>query len=69
MLRKLVPWVGNLIPQVKVLPRADKNKDFDPEKWTLVVVEQGIGDQILFLSAMEDAIKEFKKYFSFAKHG
>ena len=59
----------NLIPQVKVLPRADKNKDFDPEKWTLVVVEQGIGDQILFLSAMEDAIKEFKKYFSFAKHG
>ena len=29
----------NLIPQVKVLPRADKNKDFDPEKWTLVVVE------------------------------
>ena len=38
----------NLIPQVKVLPRADKNKDFDPEKWTLVVVEQGIGDQILF---------------------
>ena len=39
---------SNLIPQVKVLPRADKNKDFDPEKWTLVVVEQGIGDQILF---------------------
>ena len=30
----------NLIPQVKILPRADKNKEFDPEKWTLVVVEQ-----------------------------
>ena len=50
----------NLIPQVKVLPRADKNKDFDPEHWTLVVVEQGIGDQILFLSVMEEAIEEFK---------
>ena len=53
----------NLIPQVKVLPRADKNKDFDPEYWTLVVVEQGIGDQILFLSVMEEAIKEFKNIF------
>ena len=53
----------NLIPQVKVLPRADKNKDFDPEHWTLVVVEQGIGDQILFLSVMEEAIKEFKNIF------
>ena len=50
----------NLIPQVKVLPRADENKDFDPEHWTLVVVEQGIGDQILFLSVMEEAIEEFK---------
>ena len=27
----------NLIPQVKVLPRADQNDHFDPEKWTLVV--------------------------------
>ena len=53
----------NLIPQVKVLPRADKNKDFDPEHWTLVVVEQGIGDQILFLSVMEETIKEFKNIF------
>ena len=53
----------NLIPQVKVLPRAEQNDNFDPEKWTLVVVEQGIGDQILFLSAMEDAIEEFKNIF------
>ena len=53
----------NLIPQVKVLPRADRNKDFDPEHWTLVVVEQGIGDQILFLSVMEEAIEEFKNIF------
>ena len=52
----------NLIPQVKVLPRADKIKT-DPEYWTLVVVEQGIGDRILFLSVMEEAIKEFKNIF------
>ena len=53
----------NLIPQIKVMKRADKNKDFDPDNWTLVVVEQGIGDQILFLSVMEEAIAEFKNIF------
>ena len=53
----------NLIPQVKTLPRADRLDKFDPDKWTLVCVEQGIGDQILFLTAMEDAIEEFKKIF------
>ena len=63
MQKKLVRWVEILIPQVKVLPRADKNKDFDPDHWTLVVVEQGIGDQILFLSVMEEAINEFKNIF------
>ena len=58
---KAVGTMGrNLIPQVKVLPRADKLDKFDPEKWTLICVEQGIGDQILFLSAMEDAIEEWK---------
>ena len=51
----------------KVLPRADRNDNFDPEKWTLVVVEQGIGDQVLFLSVMEEAIQEFKNIFSLSK--
>ncbi|OUV99916.1 MAG: hypothetical protein CBD16_07210 [Betaproteobacteria bacterium TMED156] len=61
---KAVGTMGrNLIPQVKVLPRADLLDKFDPEKWTLICVEQGIGDQILFLSAMEDAIAEFKNLF------
>ncbi len=61
---KAVGTMGrNLIPQVKVLPRADHLDKFDPEKWTLVCVEQGIGDQILFLSAMEDAIEEWKNLF------
>ena len=50
-------------PPGKVLPRADQNDHFDPEKWTLVVVEQGIGDQVLFLSVMEEAIQEFKNIF------
>ena len=61
---KAVGTMGrNLIPQVKVLPRADHLDKFDPEKWTLICVEQGIGDQILFLSAMEDAIEEWKNLF------
>ena len=53
----------NLIPQIKAMKRADTNKEFDPNNWTLVVVEQGIGDQILFLSVMEEAIAEFKNIF------
>ena len=63
MQKKLGQWGRNLIPQIKVMKRADKNKDFDPDNWTLVVVEQGIGDQILFLSVMEEAIAEFKNIF------
>ena len=53
----------NLIPQVESSSEADKNENFNPEHWTLVVVEQGIGDQILFLSVMEEAINEFKNIF------
>ena len=39
----------NLPPRVKNLPRIDKVKKIDKDKWTLVVAEQGIGDQVLFL--------------------
>ena len=63
MQKKLELWAEILFRQVKVLPRADQNDNLDPEKWTLVVVEQGIGDQVLFLSVMEEAIQEFKNIF------
>lgn len=54
--------MGRTLPTyLKEVPRADLSKPIDPNKWTLVCVEQGIGDQILFLSAMQEFIDEFKK--------
>jgi hypothetical protein len=47
--------------------RADKC-DVDPEKWTMICVEQGIGDQLTFLSALPDAVNEFKKIFFVCEH-
>ena len=41
--------------------RADQLDRIDRDKWTLVCAEQGIGDQILFLSAMDQAVEEFGK--------
>ena len=43
----------NLPDRVKRLKRADKEK-INKEKWTIVVSEQGIGDQVLFLSVMRE---------------
>jgi len=47
--------------------RADKCK-LDPEKWTMICAEQGIGDQLTFLSALPDAVDEFKKIFFVCEH-
>lgn len=60
---KVVGTMGrNLPPRVKNLPRIDKDvKKIDKDKWTLVVAEQGVGDQILFLTVMEDFIKDHGK--------
>ncbi len=59
------PVVGtmgrNLPDRIKTMDRADKGKPIDKNKWTIVVSEQGIGDQILFLSVMNEAIEEFGK--------
>ena len=49
-----------LPPQFKNMPRADLC-NLDSSKWTFVVVEQGIGDQVLFLSAMNEALNKFAK--------
>ncbi len=51
----------NLPPQLKQAKRADLADKINTEKWTMICVEQGVGDQILFLSAMEEAIEEYKK--------
>ena len=47
--------------------RADKC-EVDPEKWTMICAEQGIGDQLTFLSALPDAVDEFKKIFFLCEH-
>ncbi len=48
----------NLAEQCLRMNRADTGK-IDKNKWTFIVVEQGIGDQILFLSVMNETIAEF----------
>jgi tetratricopeptide (TPR) repeat protein len=54
--------MGRTMPKyLHSVKRADLMKTIDPNKWTLVCVEQGIGDQILFLSAMNEFIEEFQK--------
>jgi tetratricopeptide (TPR) repeat protein len=59
---KEVGSMGRTMPKyLQSVTRADLLKTIDPNKWTLVCVEQGIGDQILFLSAMQEFIDEFQK--------
>lgn len=59
---KEVGSMGRTMPKyLHTVKRADLLKTIDPNKWTLVCVEQGIGDQILFLSAMSEFIEEFQK--------
>lgn len=47
--------------------RADKCK-VESEKWTMICAEQGIGDQVTFLSALPDAVNEFKNVFFVCEH-
>lgn len=59
---KEVGTMGRNLPGIlKNAKRADHQKTIDTEKWTMICVEQGIGDQILFMSALDQAIDEFKK--------
>ena len=59
------PIVGtmgrNLPKRITTMPRADNGKKIDRNKWTLICAEQGIGDQILFMHSMNEAIEEFGK--------
>ncbi len=59
---KEIGTMGRNLPTViRQARRADKLDKIDRDKWTLVCAEQGIGDQILFLSAIDEAIEEFGK--------
>ena len=59
------PIVGtmgrNLPKRINDMPRADHGKKIDKNKWTIVCAEQGIGDQILFMHSMNEAIEELGK--------
>ncbi len=59
------PIVGtmgrNLPKRINVMPRADDGRKIDKDKWTIVCAEQGIGDQILFMHSMNEAIEELGK--------
>ena len=43
------------------MDRADNGKQIDKNKWTIVCAEQGIGDQVLFMHSMNEAIEELGK--------
>ncbi len=47
----------NILEPFNRMPRADL-KPLDPSLWTYAVVEQGIGDQILFLSCLSELVRE-----------
>ena len=59
------PIVGtmgrNLPNRITSMERADNGKEIDPKKWTIVCAEQGIGDQVLFMHSMNEAIEKLGK--------
>ena len=59
------PVVGtmgrNLPKRITDMPRADSpDVEIDPEKWTIICSEQGIGDQVLFMHNMLETLEELK---------
>jgi hypothetical protein len=53
---------GRKVPyNLKGMYRADLVDNPDPSNWTIVCSEQGIGDQLICLSAMQEARKDFPK--------
>jgi len=61
----LLPEVGKIgRPLPKLFEGANLITDFidlDVKKWTFVVCEQGIGDQVLFLGALNEFIQDYPK--------
>jgi tetratricopeptide (TPR) repeat protein len=54
--------IGRPLPaQVKGIPLVTDIDALDRNKWTLFSTEQGIGDQVLFLSALHQAVKRVPK--------
>jgi len=54
--------IGRPLPaQVKLFPCITELDQLDPAKWTLFSSEQGLGDQVLFLGCLEEALARFPK--------
>ncbi len=54
--------VGRPLPAVmRQFKRVTLIEDLDPKKYTLLTAEQGIGDQILFMSSLYDMLPRFAK--------
>ena len=50
------------------MERADaEGKEIDKSKWTIICSEQGMGDQVLFMHSMNEAIEELGKVLFIAK--
>lgn len=47
-----------LPPQVRCLPIVTDLDLLDPNKWTVLSTEQGIGDQVLFLGCLSEALRD-----------
>jgi tetratricopeptide (TPR) repeat protein len=64
-------WRLGLHPRIgsmgRALPRATRFmnlvdiKACDPDKWTILVTEQGIGDQVLFMACLRSFMRDHKK--------
>ena len=54
--------IGRPLPGlVRVFERVTNLNELDPDKWTLFVCEQGIGDQVLFLGCFRQVLSRFPK--------
>lgn len=54
--------VGRPLPaQVRAVPRLLNLDNLDPNKWTLLCAEQGLGDQVLFYSTLREAMRDIPK--------
>jgi tetratricopeptide (TPR) repeat protein len=57
-LHEKIGKIGRPLPgQVKPIKRITNLEELDPNKWTLFCAEQGLGDQVLFLGALREALK------------
>ena len=54
--------IGRPLPaQVRRIPMITELSQVDPTKWTVFSAEQGLGDQVIFLSVLREALQAYPK--------